>query len=332
MTEPSLGLRPFFASEMARLSAGCASDGLGISTSQQGFHSAWHRDSQSRKLTRSNGFHLVADIIEALDRTTALGSVTFHIHGECAPGASLGNNITVHASTMLLNNPGASDGLAHMAEIFRDDVAGAYREDWLLRAVNENYLPAQAMSPPSSPVKGAGVVAQQHFASLARAPKVRMECPPSTSSSISTASSLTESALAYHTHDSSPPTPRAKSRRTHTSAQPPSHAALPATLHKTPIKVQTTSLLPSSLTLSSTVTLSSPVVSGTISGVTGSSLPNVVEDFMKDIGKGGTDDHEIVRDIYLFTGRALWESSIMERVGLSLGSAKALVGLMSSIT
>jgi hypothetical protein len=232
---------------------------------------------------------------------------------------------------MLLNNLGASDGLAHMAEIFRDDVVGAYREDWLSRAVNENYLPAQAMSPPSSPVKGAGV-AQQHFTSLVRAPKVRMERPPSTSSSISTVSSLTESALAYHTHDVSPPTPRAKSRRTHTSAQPPSHAALPAALHKTPIEVQTTSLLPSSLTLSSTVTLSSPVVSGTISGVTGSSLPNVVEDFMKDIGKGGIDDREIVRDIYLFTGRALWESSIMERVGLSLGSAKALVGLMSGIT
>jgi hypothetical protein len=53
---------------------------------------------------------------------------------------------------------------------------------------------------------------------------------------------------------------------------------------------------------------------------------------MKDIGKGGIDDREIVRDIYLFTGRALWESSIMERVGLSLGSAKALVGLMSGIT
>jgi hypothetical protein len=72
-------------------------------------------------------------------------------------------------------------------------------------------------------------------------------------------------------------------------------------------------------------------VSGTISGVIGSSLPNLIEDLMKDIGKGGTDDREVFRDIYLFTGRALWESSLTERVGLSLGSAKAMVGLMSNI-
>lgn len=80
------------------------------------------------------------------------------------------------------------------------------------------------------------------------------------------------------------------------------------------------------------VTLSSTAASGTISRVSGSHLPDDIEEFMKDIGKGGTAERELVRDIYLFTGRALWESSITGRIGLSSGSAKALVGLMLNIT
>ena len=80
------------------------------------------------------------------------------------------------------------------------------------------------------------------------------------------------------------------------------------------------------------MTLSSTAASGTISRVSGSRLPDDIEEFMKDIGKGGTAERELVRDIYLFTGRALWESSITGRIGLSSGSAKALVGLMLNIT
>jgi len=48
----------------------------------------------------------------------------------------------------------------------------------------------------------------------------------------------------------------------------------------------------------------------TISGVTGSHLPGVVEEFMKDIGKGGDGERETVRDIYLFTGRAHWKAGL----------------------
>lgn len=63
MIQPPLGLRPFFASDMARLSAGCASDGLSSQPSEQGFHSVWQRDSHIRKQTRAHGFHIVADIV-----------------------------------------------------------------------------------------------------------------------------------------------------------------------------------------------------------------------------------------------------------------------------
>ena len=80
------------------------------------------------------------------------------------------------------------------------------------------------------------------------------------------------------------------------------------------------------------MTLSSAVTAWTISGVADSRLPNDVEEFIKDIGKGDSKVRELICDIYLFTRRALWESSIVKRVGLSTSSAKALVGLMSSIT
>jgi hypothetical protein len=130
-----------------------------------------------------------------------------------------------------------------------------------------------------------------------------------------------------------------KARHVHTLKQPTAHEApptvprnaAPSASPTTPLDVQTSGLLPSSLTLSSTVTVLSPGISGTISGVTGSHLPGVVEEFMKDIGKGGDGERETVRDIYLFTGRAHWESRLTERLMLSSGSAKALVGLLSNI-
>lgn len=237
---------------------------------------------------------------------------------------------------MLHNNPGTSDALARMAEIFRDEVASSYGEDWLLRSVASNYLPAHVMSPPSSPIKVQG---QRTTSST---PKTRMEHPPSpTLSTVSSATSLTESTITGIEEDAPPP--KVKVRRARTVIQSKSVAA-PSAMHgikpsasfTPPVDGGPGSLphqqLPAMLTLSSTVTLSSTMASCTISKVSGSRLPNDVEEFMADIGKGGTDERELVRDIYLYTGRALWESSIMGRIGISSGSAKALVGLMSNIT
>ena len=240
---------------------------------------------------------------------------------------------------MFLNNPGVSEALAHMAEIFRDEVAVAYGEDWWPCTIHENYLPGHIISPPSSPIKWAGP-SQHHPASFANTVKTRMEHPPLPAlSGVSTTTSLTEWAAASHTQDSPPPTPKVKVRRAHTSTHSPSQAAPPSTVHDTkptawhttPLDAGLSSLLPALLALSSTVTLSSPVASGIISRVAGSYLPNVVEEFMKDIGKGSAGECEIICDIYLFTGRALWESSFIGRIRLSSGSAKALVGLLLNI-
>jgi hypothetical protein len=70
---------------------------------------------------------------------------------------------------------------------------------------------------------------------------------------------------------------------------------------------------------------------GAISQVRGSLLPKDIEDFMTDIGRDDSEAREVVCNIYLFTGRSLWEASITGRMGLSSGSAKALVSLMSTI-
>jgi len=59
----SLTLRPFFAAEMARISAGCASDNRGLSTTATGFHAAWQRDSAIRMQTRANGLHVFNDMV-----------------------------------------------------------------------------------------------------------------------------------------------------------------------------------------------------------------------------------------------------------------------------
>ena len=57
----SIGLRQFFAAEMARLSSGCASDGQGMTG--DGFHPAWQRDASVRVQTRANGLHIFNDMV-----------------------------------------------------------------------------------------------------------------------------------------------------------------------------------------------------------------------------------------------------------------------------
>jgi hypothetical protein len=59
----SIGLRPFFSSEMARLSAGCASDGLGLKAGVGGFHVGWQKESVVRMQTRVNGLHIFNDMV-----------------------------------------------------------------------------------------------------------------------------------------------------------------------------------------------------------------------------------------------------------------------------
>lgn len=58
-----LALKPFFAAEMARVSAGWASDGGGLSQDMRGFHAGWERSSSHRAQTRSKGLTVVKDMV-----------------------------------------------------------------------------------------------------------------------------------------------------------------------------------------------------------------------------------------------------------------------------
>jgi hypothetical protein len=59
----TIGLWQFFAAKMARLSAGCASDGQGMKETTSGFHLVWQRDSGVHVQTRANGLHVFNDLV-----------------------------------------------------------------------------------------------------------------------------------------------------------------------------------------------------------------------------------------------------------------------------
>lgn len=232
-----------------------------------------------------------------------------------------------------------------MEEIFRDEVAGAYGKDWLSRSVKarEGYLSVKVMSPPSSPAKRAGP--SQQTSRPTYTPKAHIGLPPSpTLSTVSTTSSLTQSAIVSHNQHSVPPSSKARMHHAPIPAHSKGPTAPSSLVDNTNPSASSTELstiqpgrsfrqqLPALLTLSSTMTLSQTMTPGAISQVRGSLLPKEIEDFMTDIGRDDSEAREVVRDIYLFTGRSLWEGSITGRMGLSPGSAKALVSLMSTIS
>jgi hypothetical protein len=59
----SMGLYPFFAAEMVRLSARCAINDFGMKSFAVGFHPAWQRDSAVHIQTRTNGLHVFNDMV-----------------------------------------------------------------------------------------------------------------------------------------------------------------------------------------------------------------------------------------------------------------------------
>jgi hypothetical protein len=59
----TIGLWQFFAAEMARLIAGCVSDGQGMKESTSGFHLVWQRDSGVHVQTKANGLHVFNDLV-----------------------------------------------------------------------------------------------------------------------------------------------------------------------------------------------------------------------------------------------------------------------------
>ena len=347
----SIGLRPFFAAEMARTSAGCATDGLGMKASASGFHPAWQRDSAARMQTRGNGLHIFTDMVcfllfvcqtltyfhiqgEALDRTAGMGSISFHVHGERARNASIASNVVMYVSSALANNPAVEVAIANMRAIFTEEVAVAFAADWLTRTVDAGYLPSSVLCPSSSPIKASRSNRDQSPSVIAS--QTRQGRSLSHSSSISSASSLTDTASVAnettptHSHSGFPsPTPRSE------------HSAAHISTGRTTQPIHGT-ILPATLTMLSTMTLSAPVIiqpttgtgtadgPRTAAGVADASarLSEDVRELMASIGRDRATDHDMIWEIYNYTGRALWEATVAVRLNLGAGTARALVSLM----
>jgi hypothetical protein len=191
---------------------------------------------------------------ETLDRTTGMGSISFHIHGERAPNAPITSNVAVYVSPSLHNNPAIEAAISNMCTIFSKDVAVGYGVDWLTRTVDAGYLSSKVLRPQSSPIRLSSSVPVSAWA-----PPSMCNRSPSLSPSISSVSSLDET---VPTASVAEPTPSHHSRSAHT-AHSVSPGLVPHAVHAKQknsaqaLQQPVSMALPTSLTMLSTMTLSS---------------------------------------------------------------------------
>ena len=250
-----------------------------------------------------------------------MGTISFHIHGELAKNASIDSNVVVYISSVLYNNPATEDAISAMRTIFAQEVAVPFANDWLTRTVQSGYLSGSVLCPPSSPVKATR--SRHERPTSVNTPSHITRSASPTTSSISSVSSLTMSALAAH---------EIMSNRSSQSTQsfPKPQAARSTTRSTTgrSTTIKATQPLPSAT--KPPVMESSPALARTANSA--GPLSEDVKEFMASIGKNSASDHDVIREIFNFTGRALWETTLAVRLKLNSGTAKALVGLMLNIT
>jgi hypothetical protein len=257
-----------------------------------------------------------------------MGTISFHIHGELAKGTAIASNVSVYISPSLYNNPAAEDAISNMRTIFTDKLAVIFGNDWLTRTVSAGYLSGNVLRPPSSPIKASR--RNNEHVPLLSSPSSRQGRSPSHLSSISSTSSLTNTTAIA---DETTPTPICHNHSGRLPSAP--HAAHPSDQTNPTGQVTRPGLppgliLPNPLTLSSTITLSAAAIALTPTSALGP-LSEEVREFMVSIGKDTVGNHDVVREIYDYIGRALWENSVVLRLHLNTGTARALVSLMLAV-
>jgi hypothetical protein len=214
-----------------------------------------------------------------------IGTISFHVHGELAKNVSIDSNVVVYISSILYNNPTAEEAISAMRSIFTQDVAVPFVNDWLTCTVQSGYLSRNVLQPPSSPIKAA----HSHHECLTSVNLLHIIQSPShtpTSSSILSVLSLTVSALATHEIMSTPKC--CGSQSTHCFPKP---HAVPSTTGRSSA-VKATQPIWSTLEIVQTVDGASP-------------LSVDVKEFIESIGKDTPSNHNVIHEIYNFTGRAL---------------------------
>ena len=237
----------------------------------------------------------------------------------------------MYVSLTLANNPAVEIAIANMRAIFTEEVAVVSAADWLTLTIDAGYLPSSVLHPPSSPIKASRSNCDQSPSFIAS--QTRQGHSLSPSSSILSASSLPDTAsvanetMPAHIHSGYPsPAPQSGARITTGRTTQPLHGTvLPATL--TLLSTVTLSALVIAQMTTSTGTTDGPQTAASIADAS-ARLSQDVRELMASIGRDRATDHDMIWDIYNYTGCALWEATVAARLNLGAGTARALVSLM----
>lgn len=310
------------------------------------FRGGWLHDSRERRQTRDLAMSIVQDTVshscyrmsaaalthlrqvEVLDELCAVGSVTFHIHGERRPGSgaptvdNIAPNISSTTSTNLL---GYSGTIRMMQTIFARDIAVSFAGAWHENAVENGYLARDTLPVPASPLRVAGAArvfspppsttsrgafsvpsATQSLPVLASPHRV----PAAPSRVMLQVPSATHSTPTTPTRQKQSLSSRQVAKGNSNLFKPPS--AKPAST--------TTSLSTTSSLSSSSISSSAPTV---IAGPNVSydrnifqsqtTLPREALDFLEDLGLGGVENNAFVAHVYLNAVLHKWFAMLKNR-------------------
>ena len=84
----------------------------------------------------------------ALDRTCAVGTITFHMFAELPPNTGactvspelMADNLSIFISDSLIDNAAVAPALEEMEKIVRDAILVPFAQDWRHRAIASLYL------------------------------------------------------------------------------------------------------------------------------------------------------------------------------------------------
>jgi hypothetical protein len=256
--------------------------------------------------------------VEALDELCAVGSITFHIHGERRPNGgpptvqNIGHNVTVILST---NLQGYTSVARAMEDVFTRDIAVSFAQTWHAQAVETGYLSTNTLPVVASPPRVPGAA--------------RVFSPPPTLSR--TASVLPQMP------DSLPSTPTHKV--VNTKLFPPPHPTKTAPPLTTLVSKKTWSRSPTKPSSTSSADIASPpssmsslssgsssTVSTVIAGPeisyhrnifqTQKSLPQEMLDILTDLGCSGGEEITFVTHLYLNVEQNKWFPMMKNRFAL----------------
>ncbi|KIM81190.1 hypothetical protein PILCRDRAFT_821643 [Piloderma croceum F 1598] len=267
----------------------------------QGFRHGWIMNGSDRKAKRALALHVISDTVEALDRLCAVGSITFHIHGERCPGSFLATPTTMapNVTFVISNSLSAIAGVTEIADMlhasFIEHIAIPFSHDWLKRAVASGYLSHSVLSPPSSPTKAK---ARTQFASVS-------------ATKPSQPLAAAGSSFAWHA----------------VSTEPRATGDVFSSVPSTSFLAQPSSAPP----------FLAPSPSGHNIFQQGSVfqqdavLSRDIIDFMNDISHGCLEDIDFVKHVYLNVGRDKWLPMIQARFGVKNTTIMFLVSMLKKL-